>query len=80
VEHKFGSLGDKILHLNARLILRDNDQTQRIFLAIADITDLEYNRRGLEQLVEKHNQKTAADDREGAYPSGTGTDKMENKR
>ena len=53
LEHKFGALGHKILHLNARWIFRDNNQTQFIFLAIADVTDREYNRRGLEQLVEK---------------------------
>ena len=32
---------------------RDDDQSQLTFLAIADVTDLEYTRRGLEQLVEK---------------------------
>ena len=53
VEHKFGTLGYKILHLNARWISSDDDQTQLIFLAIADVTNLEYNRRGLEKLVEK---------------------------
>ncbi len=53
LEHNFGTLGHKILHLNAKWIFRDNNQTQLIFLAIADVTDLEYNRRGLEQLVEK---------------------------
>jgi chemotaxis protein methyltransferase CheR len=53
LEHHFGSLGHKILHLNARWISRDDNRTQLIFLAIADVTDREYNRRGLEQLVEK---------------------------
>ena len=53
LEHKFGSLGYKILHLNARLIFREENRDQFIFLAIADVTDSEYNRRGLEQLVEK---------------------------
>jgi transcriptional regulator with GAF, ATPase, and Fis domain len=53
LEHNFGALGYKILHLNARWIFRDNNQTKLIFLTIADVTDLEYNRRGLEQLVEK---------------------------
>ncbi|TKB25890.1 PAS domain-containing protein [Desulfopila sp. IMCC35006] len=53
LEHNFESLGHKILHLNAKWILSDNNQTQLIFLAIADVTELEYNRRGLEQLVEK---------------------------
>ncbi len=53
VDHDFGTLGHKILHLNARWIFCDDDQIQLIFLAIADVTNLEYNRRGLEQLVEK---------------------------
>ncbi len=53
LEHDFGTLGHKILHLNANWIFRDNNQAQFIFLAIADVTELEYNRRGLEQLVEK---------------------------
>jgi chemotaxis protein methyltransferase CheR len=53
VEHTFATIGPKILHLNARWIFRDDNQTQLIFLAIADVTDREYNRRGLEQLVEK---------------------------
>ncbi len=53
VEHDFGTLGYKILHFNARLICSDDDQIQLIFLAIADVTNLEFNRRGLEQLVEK---------------------------
>ena len=53
VEHTFTTIGPKILHLNARWIFRDDNRTPLIFLAIADVTDLEYNRRGLEQLVEK---------------------------
>jgi chemotaxis protein methyltransferase CheR len=53
VDHDFGTLGHKILHLNAKWIFSDDDQTRFIILAIADVTDLEYNRRGLEQLVEK---------------------------
>jgi len=53
LEHKFGSLGYKILHLNARWIIREENRTKFIFLAIVDVTDREYNRRGLEQLVEK---------------------------
>ncbi len=53
LEHEFEGLGYKILQLNARWISRDENQTQFIFLAITDVTDLEYNLRGLEQLVEK---------------------------
>jgi transcriptional regulator with GAF, ATPase, and Fis domain len=53
LENKFGNLGYKILHLNARLIFREENRDQFVFLAIADVTDREYNRRGLEKLVEK---------------------------
>lgn len=53
LEHKFRTLGYKILCLNARWIFREDNQTRFIFLEIADVTDREYNRRGLEQLVEK---------------------------
>ena len=53
VEHKFGTVGHKILHLNASWIFSDDDQTQLILLAIADVTNIEYNRRALEKLVEK---------------------------
>ena len=53
LEHKFGALGHKILHLNAKWIFKDENQPKFIFLAIADVTELEYNRRGLEQMAEK---------------------------
>ncbi len=53
LEQEFGTMGHKILHLNARWIFRKENQTQRIFLAIADVTDRENNRKGLERLVEK---------------------------
>lgn len=53
IEHNFTSIGHKILHLNARRLFRDDDKSQCIFLTIADVTDQEYNRRGLENLVEK---------------------------
>ena len=53
VEHTFETIGPKIMHLNARWINREDNQTRLIFLAISDVTDREYYRRGLEELVEK---------------------------
>jgi transcriptional regulator with GAF, ATPase, and Fis domain len=56
LEHNFGSQSSpdyRILHINARWIGRDDNQTRLIFLAITDATDREYYRRGLEHLVEK---------------------------
>ena len=53
VEHTFNAIGPKILHLNARWIYREDKQTRLIFLAISDVTDREYYRRGLEELVGK---------------------------
>lgn len=53
VEHQFETIGRKIMSLNARWIYREESQSQLILLSIIDITDREYSRRGLEQLVEK---------------------------
>jgi chemotaxis protein methyltransferase CheR len=53
VEHNFKGIGRKIMHLNARRIYRKTNQTQLILLAIEDVTDREYYKRDLEELVEK---------------------------
>jgi chemotaxis protein methyltransferase CheR len=53
VEHTFETIGPKIMHLNARWIFREESKSRLIFLAIVDVTDREYYRRGLEELVEK---------------------------
>ncbi len=53
VEHTFEGLGSKILQLNARWIVREEDETWLIFMSIYDVTDREYYKRGLEELVEK---------------------------
>lgn len=53
VEHDFESIGRKIMHLNARRISREPKQTQMILLAIEDVTEREYYKRHLEELVEK---------------------------
>jgi len=53
VEHNFETIGPKIMHLNARRIYRESKQTQMILLAIEDVTEREYYKRNLEELVEK---------------------------
>ena len=53
VEHTFETIGRKIMHLNARRIYRESKQTQMILLAIEDVTEREYYKRHLEELVEK---------------------------
>jgi PAS domain S-box-containing protein len=56
VEHTFQDTGPKILHLNARWIFGKGGESNFIFLSIADVTDREYYKRGLEGLVEKRMQ------------------------
>jgi chemotaxis protein methyltransferase CheR len=53
VEHNFETIGRKIMHLNARRIYREFNHTRLILLAIEDVTDREYYKRHLEELVEK---------------------------
>ncbi len=53
VEHDFETIGRKIMHLNAKRIYRTSNQTQLILLAIEDVTDREYYKRNLEELVKK---------------------------
>ncbi|MGA8178737.1 MAG: sigma 54-interacting transcriptional regulator, partial [Desulfobacterales bacterium] len=52
VEHNFEIIGRKIMHLNARRIYGKSNQTQLILLAIEDVTEREYYKRDLEELVE----------------------------
>jgi chemotaxis protein methyltransferase CheR len=53
VEQHFESLGLKIMHLNARRIHSEVGQTDMILLAIEDVTEREYYKRHLEEIVEK---------------------------
>ena len=53
VEHNFETIGRKIMHLNARRIDRQDDQSRLILLAIEDVTEREYYKRHLEEMVEK---------------------------
>ncbi|MEE4609416.1 MAG: sigma 54-interacting transcriptional regulator [Desulfobacteraceae bacterium] len=56
VEHSFQDIGLKIMHLNARRIKIEGNQTQMILLAVEDVTEREYYKRYLEDIVE---QRTA---------------------
>ena len=53
VEHSFETIGRKIMHLNARRIYGQDNQPQLILLAIEDVTEREYYKRHLEELVEE---------------------------
>jgi chemotaxis protein methyltransferase CheR len=60
VEHKFETIGRKIMHLNARRIYREKNQTQLILLAIEDVTERENYKRHLEKIVEKRTAELTA--------------------
>jgi chemotaxis protein methyltransferase CheR len=51
VEHDFRSIGPKIMRLNARRIYTEASKTQMILLAIEDVTEREYYKRHLEEMV-----------------------------
>jgi PAS domain S-box-containing protein len=53
VEHDFETIGHKIMRLNARRIYDQGNQTQLILLAIEDVTEREYYKKHLEELVEE---------------------------
>jgi formate hydrogenlyase transcriptional activator len=60
VEHNFETIGPKVMHLNARRIYREASQTQLILLAIEDVTEREYYKRHLEEMVEKRTAELRA--------------------
>ena len=60
VDHNFETIGRKIMHLNARRIYREGNQTQLILLAIEDVTEREYYKRHLEEIVEKRTAELSA--------------------
>ena len=53
VDHHFDTIGPKIMHLNARRIYSDGNHTQMILLAIEDVTEREFYKRHLEEIVEQ---------------------------
>jgi len=60
VEHDFETIGRKIMHLNARRIHGGDGQTRLILLAIEDVTEREYYRRHLEEMVEQRTAELSA--------------------
>jgi PAS domain S-box-containing protein len=60
LEHDFETIGHKIMHLNARRIHGGESQTQLILLAIEDMTEREYYRRHLEEMVEQRTAELSA--------------------
>ena len=56
VDHHFETIGRKIMHLNARRIYGEENQTRMILLAMEDVTEREHYKRHLEEIVE---QRTA---------------------
>ncbi|WP_300464557.1 sigma 54-interacting transcriptional regulator [Desulfobacula sp.] len=52
IYNDFETIGSKIMHLNARRIYREANQTELILLAIEDVTEREYFKRNLEKIVE----------------------------
>ncbi|MBI9086613.1 MAG: sigma 54-interacting transcriptional regulator [Desulfobacterales bacterium] len=66
VEQRFEGIGRKIMHLNARRIYKEANQTQLILLAIEDVTEREYHKRNLEEIVETRTAelKAAVDEAE----------------
>ncbi len=53
VEHTFETIGPKIMHLNARQIFGEQNHAQLVLLAIEDVTEREFYKRNLEDIVEK---------------------------
>ncbi len=60
VEHDFETIGRKIMHLNARRIHNGDGQTHLILLAIEDVTEREYYKRHLEEMVVKRTAELSA--------------------
>ena len=60
VEHSFETIGHKIMHLNARRIYGEGNQTQLILLAIEDVTEREHYKRNLEKIVEERTAELTA--------------------
>jgi len=53
VEHDFEGIGPKIMQLNARQIYEQENETHLILLAMEDVTEREYFKRNLEEIVKK---------------------------
>ena len=53
VEHEFKNIGRRVMHLNARRIYRETNETHLILLAIEDVTERKRAQRALRQSSEK---------------------------
>ncbi|NIR12461.1 MAG: PAS domain-containing protein, partial [Desulfobacterales bacterium] len=53
VEHEFKTIGRRVMHLNARRIFREIDETHLILLAIEDVTERKRAQQALRQSSEK---------------------------
>ena len=60
VDHNFETIGRKIMHLNARRIYGEENQTRMILLAIEDVTAREHYKRHLEEIVEQRTAELSA--------------------
>lgn len=80
VEHHFETIGTKIMHLNARRIYGKGNQTQLILLAIEDVTEREYYRRNLEEIVEKRTAELIAARQEAESSKQTAENALEEIR
>jgi len=76
VEHDFEKIGRKIMHLNARRIYGGGNQTRMILLAIEDVTEREYYKRHLEELVFKRTAELTAATQEAEKSRQTAEDAL----
>jgi PAS domain S-box-containing protein len=60
LEHNFESIGRKIMNMNARWIYPEWNNNRLILMAIEDVTEREYYKRHLEELVEKRTAEIRA--------------------
>ena len=60
VEYTFENIGLKILHLNARRIYDKKNKTRLVLLSIEDVTEREYYKKHLEEIVAKRTAELRA--------------------
>lgn len=69
VEHDFEGIGPKIIRLNARRVYEQKNKTQLILLAMEDVTEREYYKRNLEEIVKNRTAEllSAKEEAENAF-------------
>ena len=60
VEHEFKTIGRRVMHLNARRIYREMNETHFILLAIEDVTDRKRVEKALRESEERYRRITEA--------------------